>query len=154
MPNTPGAKGATTKGAKRTTNKGAKYAASALPTTAVQYRHASGTTGTPQATAYTQAMRALAAWAHKTPNAPTVHALVHLAWCAGSGARVTNGVSNSAACKHAVAAKLPAAQWAVGQPAGGQVAANMAALATAGAPKQALATVWATYTGKATAPRA
>src|SRR5690606_11498465 len=60
------------------------YPVAALPATGVQYRQCSGGTGTPQATAYTQAMRTLAAWARGTAHAPQVHALVHLGWCSGT----------------------------------------------------------------------
>lgn len=126
-----------------TTTKPATYAVAALPTTAVQYRHTSGGTGTAQATAYAGAMRALAAWARGGAHAPTVHALVHLGWCAGTGARATVRASNSAAYKHA------AGVLAVGQPAAPQVVAALTALAAANAPASALATVWATYTGQA-----
>jgi hypothetical protein len=121
------------------------YAAAALPTTSVQYRMASGGTGTAQAVAYVAACKALAGWAGKGPHKATVHALVHLGWCAGSGARATVKASNSAAWGHAKAL------LAVGKPAGPQVCATLAALAAAGAPAPALATVWATFTGKATA---
>jgi len=119
------------------------YNVQALPTTGAQYRTNSGATGTPQATAYQQAMRTLAAWARGTQHAPTVHALVHLGWCSGSGARATVRAANSAAYKHAA----PVLQ--VGQPAAPQVVAALTALAQAGAPAPVLAVVWATYTGQA-----
>lgn len=127
--------------------KATKYSVKALPVNSVQYRQASGGTGTPQATAYQQACTALAGWAKGTPNAAAVHALVHLGWCTGTGARSTNRASSSSACKAATAANLPAAQWAIGGPAAPQVVANLTALAAAGAPAAALATVWATFTG-------
>lgn len=123
--------------------KQATYAVAALPTTGTQYRTNSGGTGTPQATAYTQAMRTLAAWARGGQHAPTVHALVHLGWCSGSGARATVRAANSAAYKHG------APMLQVGAPAAPQVCATLTALAEAGAPAAALATVWATYTGTA-----
>jgi hypothetical protein len=122
---------------------GAQYAPTNLPTTGAQYRTNSGATGTAQATAYVQACRTLAAWARGTANAPQVHALVHLGWCSGSGARAVVRAANSAAYRHA------APVLAVGKPAAPQVCTVLAALAAAGAPAPALATVWATYTGKA-----
>jgi len=117
------------------------YDVTALPQTGVQYRTNSGGTGTPQATAYTQAMRTLAAWARGGEQAVTVHALVHLGWHAGTGARATVRATNSAAYKHAA----PVLQ--VGQPAAPQVVAALTALREAGAPAEALDTVWETYTG-------
>lgn len=119
------------------------YTVNALPTTGTQYRLTSGGTGTPQATAYVQATRQLASWARGTANAPLVHALVHLGWCSGSGARATCRASNSAAYRHG------APHLQVGQPAAPQVVAVMQALAAAGAPASPLATVWATFTGQA-----
>lgn len=116
------------------------YDPALLPATAQQYRHNNGGTGTPGAAAYTQATRMLAAWAGTGPAKPYVHALVHLGWCAGSGARAVCKASNSAAYKHA------ASVLAVGAPAAPQVCAMLAHLAAAGAPAAALATVWATYT--------
>lgn len=130
---------------KAATTPAATYTLEALPTTGTQYRLTSGGTGTPQATAYQQATRALAAWAKGTPNAALVHALVHLGWCSGTGARAVCRAASSAAYKHG------APHLTVGAPAGPQVVATMAALAGAGAPAPALATVWATYTGTATA---
>lgn len=121
----------------------ATYAVEELPTTGAQYRTNSGATGTAQATAYLQAMRALAAWARGTANAPLVHALVHLGWHSGSGARATCKASNSAAYRHG------APHLQVGAPAAPQVVATLQALAAAGAPANLLATVWATYTGQA-----
>ena len=121
------------------------YAPTSLPTTSVQYRHASGGTGTVQANAYVQACRALAGWAKGTANMPTVHALVHLGWATGTGARATVQASKSAAYVHAAKANAVT----VGQPAAPQLCATLAALAKAGAPAPALATVWATVQGKA-----
>jgi hypothetical protein len=121
------------------------YAVASLPTTGTQYRLASGGTGTAQQTAYQQAVRTLHAWGGgpTTANGPLVFALVHLGWCAGGGARALCKASSSAACQHGT----PHLQH--GKPAAPQVCATLAALAAAGAPAAALATVWATYTGKA-----
>lgn len=125
------------------TKQTATYTVAALPTTGAQYRTNSGATGTPQATAYAQAMRTLAAWARGGQHAATVHALVHLGWCSGSGARATVRAANSAAYRHG------APVLAVGKPAAPQVVAALTALAGAGAPAAPLAVVWATYTGQA-----
>lgn len=119
------------------------YDVTLLPATGAQFRTNSGATGTAQATAYAQAMRTLAAWARGGQHAATVHALVHLGWCSGTGARATVRAASSAAYRHA------APVLAVGQPAGPQVVAALAALAGAGAPAPVLAVVWDTYTGKA-----
>ena len=119
------------------------YDAALLPATATQYRLNNGGTGTPGAMAYTQATRMLASWAGTGPAKPYVHALVHLGWCAGSGARAVCRASNSAAYRHA------APVLAVGAPAAPQVCAVLAHLQDAGAPAAALATVWATYTAPA-----
>ena len=133
-----------TKGGTAATTKAATaYKASALPTTATQYRNASGGTGTPQANAYKAACRGLAKWAKANGQAAQVHALVHLGWCAGAGARANCQSSNS------VAYKAAAHLLQVGQPAAPQVCATLATLAKAGAPAPMLATVWATYTGQA-----
>lgn len=118
-----------------------KYDVAALPTTGTQYRLTSGGTGTPQASAYTQAMRTLAAWARGGEQAAVVHGLVHLGWCSGSGARAVCRAASSAAFKHA------AEVLEVGQPAAPQVVALVTRLAEAGAPAEAVATVWETYTG-------
>jgi hypothetical protein len=128
--------------------KGSPYAVAALPTNSVQYRHASGGTGTVQATNYAQAIRLLYGWAggpaaKGTPNYQHVAALVHLSWCAGNGARATVRKANSAACTNS------GNVLQFGQPAAPQVCSVLQWLATAGAPKPVLATVWATYTGKA-----
>jgi hypothetical protein len=119
------------------------FAVSALPGTGTQYRLTSGGTGTPAASAYLQATRALAAWARTSGHAPLVHALVHLGWCSGSGARAICKASNSAAFKHA------ADVLEVGKPAGPQVVAVLLALTEAGAPAEQIATVWSTFTGSA-----
>lgn len=127
----------------KTTTPAAAYDVAALPATGAQYRTASGATGTAQATAYAQACRTLAAWARPTGNAPLVHALVHLGWCSGTGARAVCRAASSAAYK------AGAAHLQVGKPAAQQVCDTLAALAAAGAPAEILAVVWATYTGKA-----
>ena len=121
------------------------YAAKALPTTATQYRHASGGPNTAQAKGYQTACRVLAKWAKGTPNAAQVHALVHLGWCAGAGSRANCQASNSVAYKAAAHLLKP------GAPAGPQLVATLATLAKAGAPAPALAVVWATVTGTAKA---
>ena len=125
-----------------TTTTTTAYDATLLPTTAQQFRHNNGGTGTTGAAAYTQAMRALTAWAGTGDAKPYVHALVHLGWCSGSGARVICRASNSSAFKHA------ASVLAVGSPAAPQVCAVLTRLAEMGAPAEALATVWATFTSK------
>ena len=117
--------------------------ASALPVSGTQYRLTSGGTGTAQATAYLQATRALAAWARPAGHAGLVHALVHLGWTSGSGARAICRAANSAAFK------AGAAHLEVGKPAAAQVVAVLTALREAGAPEEQVATVWATFTGKA-----
>jgi hypothetical protein len=115
----------------------------ALAPIAAQFRHASGGTGSAPATAYSQAVRALQAWGRTSGNGATVHALVHLGWHAGTGSRSTVKASNSAAWKHA------APLLEVGKPSAPQVVTILEALAGAGAPAEALATVWATFTGSA-----
>jgi hypothetical protein len=115
----------------------------ALPATGAQFRTVSGATGTPQASAYAQATRALAAWAKPSGNAPLVHALVHLGWCSGSGARAICRASSSAAFKHGQA------HLEVGSAAAPQVVAVLTALTEAGAPAEQISTVWATFTGQA-----
>lgn len=141
-------KGGTAAATQAATQAATPYPVAALPATGVQYRQCSGGTGTAAATAYTQAMRTLAAWARGTAHAPAVHALVHLGWCSGTGARATVRAANSAAYRHGAPALT------VGAPAAPQVAATLAALHAANAPAAALATVWATYTGAAAAPTA
>lgn len=131
------------KASKAGTGTGTQYSVQALAQGNVQYRHASGGTGTVQAVAYQQATRALRYWAAGTPNAALVHALVHLGWCAGSGARSTVRSASSAAYKHG------AAHLQVGAPAAPQVVAVLTALHKAGAPAAALATVYATMCGTA-----
>lgn len=123
--------------------KATAYPVAALGTNSTQYRHNSGGTNSPQHTAYLGHVRTLHAWAGKGPNKPLVHALVHLGWCAGSGARVMCNASNSSAYKGGKA------HLTVATAAAPQVVAVLGALAAAGAPAPQLAAVWATYTGKA-----
>jgi len=114
-----------------------------LPVTGTQYRLTSGGTGTPQASAYLQATRALAAWARSTGHAPEVHALIHLGWCSGSGARAICKSASSAACRNA------GDTLEFGVAAAPQVVAVLERLMEAGAPAEQVATVWATFTGSA-----
>lgn len=116
---------------------------STLPVTGTQFRLTSGGTGTPAASAYAQAVRALAAWARPSGNGPLVHALVHLGWTSGSGARAICRAASSAAFKHGEP------HLEVGKPAAPQVVAVLTALTEAGAPAEQVATVWATFTGQA-----
>ena len=118
-----------------------KFDVAALPITGTQFRLTSGGTGTPQASAYAQAIRALAAWAKPSGNAALVHALVHLGWTSGSGARAICRASSSAAFKHGQA------HLQVGSAAAPQVVAVLTALTEAGAPAEQIATVWSTFTG-------
>lgn len=119
------------------------FVVSALPVSGAQFRTASGATGTPQATAYSQAVRGLAAWARPAGHAALVHALVHLGWTSGSGARAICRSASSAAFK------AGAEHLEVGVAAAPQVVRVLEALVEAGAPAEQVATVWATFTGKA-----
>lgn len=119
------------------------FVLTALPIDGTQYRLTSGGTGTVQSTAYQQATRTLAAWGKATGNSSVVHALVHLGWCAGSGARAMCKASSSSAFK-AGAEHLEVAAYA-----GPQVVRILEVLVEAGAPAEAVATVWATFTGSA-----
>ena len=115
-----------------------------LPTTGVQWRHASGASGTVQAVAYMQACRALATWARgHAANTQAVHVVVHLGWHTGTGGRANVVAANSPAGKAATAAGV------VGKPAVQVATAVLATLAQAGAPAAALATVRNTWLGKA-----
>lgn len=120
-----------------------RFDVSALPTTGAQFRTVSGATGTPQATAYSQAIRGLSAWARPAGHAGLVHALVHLGWTSGSGARAICRSASSSAFKGGQA------HLEVGVAAAPQVVAVLTALAEAGAPAEQVATVWATFTGSA-----
>ncbi len=75
-----------------------------------------------------------------------VKALTHLGW---TRAGDLNGTSStpSTAFLGADSAGLPAECWTVGEPAGPQIAANLQALAEAGAPEEAVAGLWAAYVG-------
>jgi len=121
------------------------FAVDALPVSGAQYRTVSGATGTVAATAYLQATRALAAWARPAGHAGLVHALVHLGWCSGSGARAICRASSSAAWVKG------GEHLEAGVAAAPQVVATLEALQEAGAPAEHLATVWATFTGAASA---
>ena len=112
-----------------------------LPATGAQFRTVSGATGTPQASAYLQATRALAAWAKPVGHADLVHALVHLGWCSGTGARSVCKAASSAAWRNS------GDVLEAGEPAGPQVVRVLDALVEAGAPAEAVAKVWATFTG-------
>ena len=125
-----------------TTTTNTAYDPALLPATAQQYRLNSGGTGTPGASAYAQAIRTLTAWAGTGDAKPYVHALVHLGWCSGSGARVICRASNSSAFKHS------ASVLAVGEVAAPQICTTLSRLAEAGAPAEALATVWTTFTAE------
>lgn len=114
----------------------------ALPVTGTQFRLTSGGTGTPAASAYAQAIRALAAWARPAGHAGLVHALVHLGWTSGSGARAICRAASSAAFKHGEP------HLTVGAPAAPQVVAVLEALRDAGAPAEHVDLVWATFTGQ------
>jgi len=94
---------------------------------------------------YKVSLRALGTFAKGDPtNTAHVKALVHLGWVKPGG---VNSASKSPAFTTADNADLPASAWAVGEPAGPQIAANLQALAEAGAPVEALDTLWAAYLG-------
>lgn len=114
-----------------------KYDAADLPTTGTrQYRHGGD---------YKPQIKALSTFAKGNPtNMGHVKALVHLGWVKPSG---TNDASKSPAFTVADNADLPTACWAVGADAGPQIAANLDALAKAGAPAEALDALWTAYKG-------
>jgi hypothetical protein len=116
---------------------------SALAESAVQFRLRNGGSGSAGSSAYIQATRALAGWARGQGQSPLVHALVHLGWTSTSGARKTVAASSSKAWPHA------ATLLEVGEDAGEAVVRVLTALKEAGAPEEALATVWATFTATA-----
>lgn len=94
---------------------------------------------------YKASLRALGTFAKGDPkNTGHVKALVHLGWVKPGG---VNSASKSPAFTTADNAGLTAEQWAVGEPAGPQIAANLQALAEAGAPVEALDGLWAAYVG-------
>lgn len=77
-------------------------------------------------------------------NKGHVKALIHLGWVKPGG---VNDSSKSPAFVIADSAGLPEACFKVGEPAGPQIAANLQALAEAGAPAEALNGLWAAYVG-------
>lgn len=94
---------------------------------------------------YKVSLRALGTFAKGDPtNMAHVKALVHLGWVKPGG---VNAASKSPAFTVADNADLPASAWTVGEPAGPQIAANLQALAEAGAPVEHLDTLWAAYVG-------
>jgi len=125
--------------AKRPASKG--FDAADLPTEGKgQYRGKNGT--------YRPSITALLEFAKSDDTGKVrthVKALTHLGWVIVGG---DNEASKSKAFEVPNEAGLPASQWAVGKPAAPQIAANMNALAEAGAPADALADLWAVYTRK------
>jgi hypothetical protein len=94
---------------------------------------------------YKTSLRALGTFAKGDPaNTAHVKALVHLGWVKPGG---VNAASKSPAFTTADNANLTAEQWAVGEPAGPQISANLQALAEAGAPVEALDGLWSAYVG-------
>jgi len=92
---------------------------------------------------YKPSIRALAAFAKgDATNSAHVKALIHLGWVKPGG---DNNASKSPAFTIADNAGLPAETWNVGEAAGPQIAANLTALAEAGAPADALDSLWAAY---------
>ena len=92
---------------------------------------------------YKPSITALRQFAKGDPkNEGHVKALIHLGWVKPGG---ENAESKSPACKSASEAGLPAEAWTIGEPAGPQIAANLEALAEAGAPEEALNSLWAAY---------
>lgn len=118
-------------------NKAVKFNSSDLPETGtVQYRHGGD---------YKPAIKALSAFAKGNASAVGhVKALVHLGWVKPGG---DNNASKSGAFTVADNAGLSAECWTVGGKAAGQIAANMNALAEAGAPAEALDNLWSAYVG-------
>lgn len=94
---------------------------------------------------YKASLRALGTFAKGDPsNTAHVKALVHLGWVKPGG---VNAASKSPAFTVADNAGLSATEWAVGEPAGPQISANLQALAEAGAPVEALDGLWSAYVG-------
>jgi hypothetical protein len=115
----------------------AKFNPADLPQTgSVQFRHGGE---------YKPSLRALVAFA-KGDETLKAHAkaLVHLGWVKPGG---DNNASKSTAFNTANDAGLAAEYWTVGSPAGPQIAANLTALAEAGAPEEALNGLWGAYVG-------
>jgi hypothetical protein len=109
-----------------------------------QFRLRNGETTEAGGIAYVTACRHLSAWARTdAENKVLVHALVHLGWCSTKGARAAVTSSSSKAWEHAKAILV------VGKDApsaADQITSVLEALAEAGAPAEALETVWATIT--------
>ena len=130
---------ATTTAAKPATKKPAtkKFNPEDLPATgSVQFR---------QGGDYKPAIKALSAFAKGNPtNMGHVKALIHLGWVKPGG---VNAASKSTAFTLADNADLPESSWSVGSPAAAQISANLVALAEAGAPAEALDSLWAAYVG-------
>ena len=94
---------------------------------------------------YKTSLRALGSFAKDSEENKARHkALVHLGWVKVGG---DNTESKSPAFKAANEAGLPAEAWTVDAPAAPQIAANLQALAEAGAPEEALNGLWAAYVG-------
>lgn len=94
---------------------------------------------------YLTPLRALITFAKDDPKTKAhAKALVHLGWVKVGG---DNTESGSTAFENARDGGLPAECWAVDKPAGPQIAANLTALAEAGAPQEALDALWAAYKG-------
>lgn len=121
--------------------KGVRFNPADLPETGtVQMRHGGD---------YKPSIRALGTFAKGNPEVQAhVKALIHLGWVKPGG---TNNESKSTAFKVANEANLPAEAWTVGEPAGPQIAANLTALAEAGAPEEALDGLWSAYVGSGAA---
>lgn len=95
---------------------------------------------------YKPHVKALSTFAKGNPVAMGhVKALIHLGWVKPGG---KNDSSKSPAFTVADNAGLSASEWAVGEPAGPQIAANLRALAALGAPVPALQGLWGAYVGK------
>jgi hypothetical protein len=114
---------------------GVRFNAEDLPQTGTgQLRHGGD---------YKPSIRALAAFAKgDATNSAHVKALIHLGWVKPGG---DNNASKSPAFTIADNAGLPEEAWNVGEAAGPQIAANLQALAEAGAPEEALDGLWAAY---------
>jgi len=121
-----------------------RFPAESLPQTGTgQYRQGG------EAGAYKAPLSAIGTFAKgDEKNRAHFKALVHLGWVKKGG---VNAKSESPAFKTANEADLPAECWAVDEPAGPQISANLQALAEAGAPEEALNDLWAAYVGNAEA---
>jgi len=124
--------------AKKAAAKTTRFNAEDLPQTGTgQLRHGGE---------YKPSIRALATFAKgDATNTARVKALIHLGWVKPGG---DNNSSKSPAFTIADNADLPAEAWTVGEAAGPQIAANLEALAEAGAPAEALDGLWAAYVRK------